>query len=92
MLDLPSLGTSIARRRKERGLRQIDLAKKAGVSRATIEALENGRLGELGYGKIARILSAVGFDLTLGEANKRRPTMEELLQEDERDQGLGRRR
>ena len=81
-------------------MRQVDLAQKAGVSRATIDALENGRLGELGIGKVAKILSAVGLDLTLGEANRRRPTLEELIredtredtQEDTRDQSLGRRR
>lgn len=92
MLDLPSLGTAIAERRKERGLRQIDLAQKAHVSRATIDALENGRLGELGIGKVIRILSALDLDLTVGEARKRRPTLDELMQEDQRDQSLGRQR
>jgi transcriptional regulator with XRE-family HTH domain len=92
MLNLTSLGSEIAQRRKEQRLRQADLAAKAGVSRATIDALENGRLGELGIKKVAKILSALGLDLTLSEANKRRPTLDDLVQEDARDQGLGRRR
>lgn len=92
MLSLLSLGSVIAERRKERHLRQIDLAQKAHVSRATIDALENGRLGELGVGKITRILSALDLDLTVGDARKRRPTLDELMQEDQRDQSLGGRR
>lgn len=91
MLDLPSLGPEIAKRRKAMGLRQSDLADKARVSRATVEALENGRLGELGFAKLMRILAAVGLGLTLGDATKRRPTLEELILEDESDQALGRR-
>lgn len=89
MLSLPSLGSVIAERRKERHLRQIDLAQKAHVSRATIDALENGRLGELGIGKIAKILSALDLDLVVSEARKRRPTLDQLIQEDQSDQSLG---
>ncbi len=91
MLDLPSIGTEVAKRRKERGLRQADLARAAGVSRATIDALENGRRGELGFGKLTQILAAVGLAFSLTGAATRRPTLDELMQEAERDQGLGRR-
>ena len=91
MLDLPSIGSQIAQRRKALKLRQIDVAHQAGVSRATLDALENGRLGELGFSKVAKILAAVGLDLSLGEARQRRPTLEDLMEEDERDKGLGRR-
>jgi transcriptional regulator with XRE-family HTH domain len=44
-------------------LRQLDLAQKAGVSRATIDALENGRAAEIGFSRVARILAAVGLGL-----------------------------
>lgn len=91
MLDLPSIGLQVALRRKTLKLRQADLAQKAGVSRATLDALENRRLGELGFAKVAKILAAVGLELSLAEPGKRRPTLEDLMQEDERDQGLGRR-
>lgn len=92
MLTLGSLGADIARHRKAQGLRQADLAAKAGVSRATIDALENSRLGELGIRKVVKILSILGLDLVLREANKRRPTLDDLIKEDTRDQGLGGRR
>jgi len=92
MLDLTSLGEQIAARRKALGLSQTALARKAGVGRTTLEALENGRLGELGYAKITNILAAMGLELRLQEVASRRPTLEDLLDEDRDDQGLDRRR
>lgn len=91
MSDLVSIGSAVAVRRKARRLRQSDLAERAGVSRATIDALENGRLRELGIRKVARILSVLGLELVVEEARARRPTLEDLIREDEHDQGLGRR-
>jgi transcriptional regulator with XRE-family HTH domain len=92
MLKLPSIGTEIASRRKVLGLSQSTLAKNAGVSRATLDALENGRSGELGFSKVTNILSALGLELKLQESNLQRPTLEELLEEDRNDKGLDRRR
>ena len=43
MLKLHAVGSQIASRRKALGLSQSLLAHKAGVSRATLDALENGR-------------------------------------------------
>jgi transcriptional regulator with XRE-family HTH domain len=74
------------------GLSQTVLARKARISRATLDALENGRLGELGYTKVVNILTALGLELKLHEANARRPTLEELMSEDNYDQGLDRQR
>jgi transcriptional regulator with XRE-family HTH domain len=96
MLSLLSLAEQIAARRKGLGLNQSALAKRARVSRSTIDALENGRLGELGFSKIANILAALGLELTLRESPAPRPTLEDLIAEDREeeqdDQGLDRRR
>jgi transcriptional regulator with XRE-family HTH domain len=92
MLNLPSIGSRIASRRKALRLSQLALAQKANVSRATLDALENGRSGELGFSKLSNILSALGLELKLQEANFERPTLDELLEEDRDDQGLDRRR
>jgi transcriptional regulator with XRE-family HTH domain len=92
MLSLSSIADSIRARRKALGLSQSALAQKAQVSRATLDALENGRLGELGYSKMTGILAAVGLELKLQEASTRRPTLEELMNEEPDDQGLDRRR
>jgi transcriptional regulator with XRE-family HTH domain len=67
------------------------LARSAGVSRATLEALENGRLGELGYSKLSRILAVLGWELALREASPR-PTLDDLMEENCHDQSVGGRR
>ena len=92
MLPLSSLGEQIATKRKTLGLTQRTLAKKARVGLSTLDALENGRLGELGYSKISNILTALGMELKLQEASTRRPTLDELMEEGRDDQGLDRRR
>ena len=92
MLPLSSLGECIARKRKELGLIQSQLAQKAKVGLSTLDALENARLGELGYSKITNILTALGLELRLQEISRRRPTLEELMEEGRDDQGMDRRR
>jgi transcriptional regulator with XRE-family HTH domain len=92
MLPLSELGEQIANKRKAQDLTQPTLAKKAGVGLSTLDALENGRLGELGYSKITNILTALGLELKLQEASADRPTLEELMEEGRDDQGLDRRR
>ena len=87
MLVLVSVGREIAKRRKTLRLSQAELARKAGVSRATLDALENGRAGELGFGKLTKLLAAVGLELTLQAAGSR-PTFDELMMEDRDDQSL----
>jgi hypothetical protein len=48
-------------------------------------------LGELGFTRVAKILSALGLELTMQETSTRRPTFDELLAE-QQDEGLDRRR
>ena len=92
MLDLISIGNQIAERRKTLKLSQAALSRKAGVSRATLDALENGRAGELGFSKVTKLLAALGLELTLQTASSQRPTLDELMQEDRDDKSLDRRR
>jgi transcriptional regulator with XRE-family HTH domain len=92
MLTLHSIGEQIALKRKTLGLSQAALATQAKVGHSTLDALENGRLGELGLSKIVRLLSALGLELKIQEAAGRRPTLEELMEEDRDDQDLDRQR
>jgi len=85
MPALSDIGKQIAAARKERQLTQLELANLAGVSRATVDLLENGRATEIGYSRLTRILAAVGLELRLGAAARKRPTLEELLSEDATD-------
>jgi transcriptional regulator with XRE-family HTH domain len=92
MLDLISVGRQIAQRRKTLKLSQTELSRSAGVSRATLDALENGRAGEMGFSKLAKLLAALGLELRLHATGTLRPTLDELMQEDHDDQSLDRRR
>ena len=92
MPSLIQIGGIIAAKRRALGLSQAMLARQAKVGHSTLDALENGRIGELGYSKITRILTALSLKLTIQEATNRRPTLEELMEEDRDDQGLDRRR
>jgi len=85
MLDLVSLGRQIAARRKSLKLTQTALSHKAGISRATLDALENGRAGELGFSKLTRLLAVLGLEFKLQAASSGRPTLDELLAEDRDD-------
>ena len=91
-MTLNLIGETAASRRKALGLSQSALAKQAKVGHSTLDALENGRLGELGVSKVIRILAALGLELKIQEAADRRPTLEELMEEDLNDPGLDRRR
>ena len=92
MVDLVSIGARIAEHRKKLKLSQTALADKAGISRATLDALENGRAGELGFAKLTKLLAALGLELKLQAASSHRPTLDELLEEGRDDQSLDRRR
>ncbi|WP_084080522.1 helix-turn-helix domain-containing protein [Edaphobacter aggregans] len=85
VLSLASIAEQIVKKRKAIGLSQTSLAKKAHISRSTLDALENGRIGELGYTKISNLLAALGLELKIQEAVARRPTLEELLNEERDD-------
>ena len=91
MLDLSCIGRTIAERRKTLKLSQAELSHKAGLSRATLDALENGRARELGFSKVTRLLAALGLELTLQTSSSQRPTLEELMREDRDDKSLDRR-
>ncbi len=82
MPDLVELGGLIKAARRRQHLTQTDLAGKAGVSRARIDALENGRISGIGYKPLLRLLNALGLDLRVTELNRGRPTLDDLLAEE----------
>jgi transcriptional regulator with XRE-family HTH domain len=84
-MDLASLAPIVAERRKAAGLSQSALAARAHVSLPTLKAFEQGRTPELGFSKITRILTALGLEIEIREANLGRPTLESLRREDDHD-------
>ncbi len=85
MNTLGLIGQQVAIARRQQGLRQADLASRSGLSRATIDALENGRASDIGVSKLNRILAALGLELSLRPFTDQRPTLDELLKENSDD-------
>ena len=82
MPDLVELGSVIKSARKRQRLTQSDLARKSGVSRARIDALENERTAGIGFKPVLRLLNALGLDLKVTELDRARPTLEDLMAEE----------
>jgi transcriptional regulator with XRE-family HTH domain len=85
MKTLAEIGQAIASARDASSLRQADLATKAGLSRATIDALENGRASDIGVSKLSRVLAVLGLELSIRPATNERPTLDELMKDDTDD-------
>ena len=64
-MRLPEIGYEIRKVRRANGLTQAALASAAGLSRTTINQLENGGFPDLGVRKLQALLTALGLDLSL---------------------------
>ena len=73
-MELRTIGSLIADRRRQRGWTLRQLADAAGVGRSTLAALESGKIAELGFEKVNRLCAAV--DLVL---EARPPVLDEPL-------------
>lgn len=69
MSTLQQLGIEIAERRRQLGLKQIEVAKQSGVAAESLSRFERGRLSEFGSGKLIAVLAAVGMEISLIEAS-----------------------
>ena len=58
-------GIAVRAKRKQLGMRQIDLAKSAGVSEKTIVSLETGFAPGIRLDKLMSILNALGLELSI---------------------------
>ena len=77
-MDLIEIGEAVKLKRKARDLTQAQLAKQSGISRTTINSLENGQLLELGVGRIIRLLEVLGLELKVEQAEVFRPSLDEI--------------
>ena len=67
MNDLAWIGPAMLQRRFELGLTQTALAGLAGLSRATVNALERGKVADLSVGRLGRLLQVLGTRLQLAK-------------------------
>jgi len=77
LMDFKELGESLSQLRRSQKISQQTLADHIGVSRATINTLENGRPGDVGVRKVIKIVDYLGYELSLREKSAF-PTFEEL--------------
>ena len=90
MLDLIDIGERVREARKSLGWSQSELVGRSRVSRARIDALENGRAPDFGVKRLVRVLNALGLDLRVTTLNRNRPTLDDLREENENASRLGR--
>lgn len=62
-MNLADIGQLVSARREALGLSQARLARLGGLSRATVNQLENGNLVDLGAAKLMALLDLLGLDL-----------------------------
>lgn len=79
-MDYQALGHTIASLRQQHGTSQQKMAEHLGISRATINALENGRSGDIGIKKVMKVLDYLGKELAIRDKSPF-PTLEELRDE-----------
>jgi transcriptional regulator with XRE-family HTH domain len=91
MLKLIELGKLVKQARRAQNLSQAELVQRSSVSRARIDALENGRISEIGFKNLMRVMNTLGLDLRVTQLNNDRPTLEDLIEENEDASRLGRR-
>ena len=82
-LDIIDLGEMVKQARRERGYTQRVLSEITGVSRARVEAFENGRAPEIAFASVLRMMNAVGLGLRPTTYNEGRPTLDDLVTEPE---------
>ena len=68
-MDNIEIGKLIRKARKERKITQEELAKRSGLSRATIVSIEKGRIGSLSFASVLSVLRIVGYDINIEKFN-----------------------
>ncbi|MGQ0580147.1 MAG: helix-turn-helix domain-containing protein, partial [Betaproteobacteria bacterium] len=62
-MRFPEISGEVLRRRLAKGLTQAELAARAGLSRATVNAIENDTVPDIGARKLAGLLEVLGAQL-----------------------------
>jgi HTH-type transcriptional regulator / antitoxin HipB len=79
-MNLVEIGAVLRAARKASARSQAEVARSLGMSRATISAIENGTVRELGVRKLIALCDALGIEL-VAMARRGRPTLQELREE-----------
>lgn len=71
-MNLQQLGTIVRERRVELGLSQTQIAAMSELSRTTVNLLENGSINDIGFAKIANLLSVLGIELQTSNGGQKK--------------------
>ena len=80
MQTLPELGEAVAAHRKSLGLKQADVALRAGVTAESLSRFERGRTAEFGSRKLLAVLAVLGMELNIVPVGQS-GTLDELRRE-----------
>lgn len=72
-MRLPEIGHAIRRARVARNLTQAALASAVGISRTTLNQLENGVVRELGTRKVSALVEHLGLELIVRDMERKGP-------------------
>ena len=76
-MDFKEIGLAVTEFRRGQRFSQQRIADATGLSRATINALETGRAGDVGLRKVIKIMDYLGYEIQLKEKSNF-PTLEDL--------------
>jgi len=65
MSAIQELGSTVRTRRSDMGLTQTTLAKLSGLSRATVNQVENGTINDLSLTRASKLLGVLGLSMTV---------------------------
>ena len=65
MSAIQELGSTVRTRRSDMGLTQTKLAKLSGLSRATVNQVENGTINDLSLTRASKLLGVLGLSMTV---------------------------
>lgn len=71
MSSLQEIGATVKARRSDMGLTQSKLAELSGLSRATVNQLENGVVADLSFNRASRLLSVLGLNVAVSSPHPR---------------------
>jgi transcriptional regulator with XRE-family HTH domain len=74
MSALFELGQAVRVRRSDMGLTQQNVAKLSGLSRTTVNQIENGAIQDLSIKRATRLVDALGLKMSIAQARKLAPT------------------
>lgn len=67
MRTVRELGEAVAARRRRLGLKQGDVAARAGITQESLSRFERGKLAEFGSRKLLAVLAVLGMELQFAD-------------------------